>query len=50
MKHFVFVPGRVSGVEFEAEDVGGVQAGEQLRRRSLVVHPPELRKLTSRMN
>ena len=31
-------------VELEAEDVGGVEAGEQLRGGILVVHTPELQK------
>ena len=42
LKHLIFVPGGIGGIEVEAEDVGGVLAGEQLRGGSLVVHTPEL--------
>ena len=48
-KAYFFAPRGVERVEGEAEDVGGVLAGEQLRRGRLVVHPPELENFVRRI-
>ena len=48
-KAYFFAPRGVERVEGEAEDVGGVLAGEQLRRGRLVVHPPELENFARRI-
>ena len=41
-KAYFSPPRGIERVEGEAEDVGGVLPGEQLRGGRLVVHPPEL--------
>ena len=48
-KAYFSAPRWVEGVEGEAEDVGGVLPGEQLRRGRLVVHPPKLENFVRRI-